>query len=247
MKQLRQKDDEAGINNLDLTTRRKVSPLLRFILMMSAMFSGLRIKKLNCKLPETNGRPVIFVFTHVGKEDQIVFSHVKKHYTILSGDYESLHNNVEGLICSLNGILFFDMCSKKERAEIESRVESILRSGDNILCSMEAAWNLSPNVPVHELFPGMIRSAIRTNAVIMPIGIERFSRKLFGINAGFSFFDPKTYVGRFGSEREEILEGWTFTEDVIREKTYKNDNAPERVFGYVIKKYTKLELFFIKI
>ncbi len=245
MKQLRQKDDEAGINNLDLTTRRKVSPLLRFILMMSAMFSGLRIKKLNCKLPETNGRPVIFVFTHVGKEDQIVFSHVKKHYTILSGDYESLHNNVEGLICSLNGILFFDMRSKKERAEIESRVESILRSGDNILCSMEAAWNLSPNV--HELFPGMIRSAIRTNAVIMPIGIERFSRKLFGINAGFSFFDPKTYVGRFGSEREEILEGWTFTEDVIREKTYKNDNAPERVFGYVIKKYTKLELFFIKI
>lgn len=294
LKQLRQKDDVAKINNLHLSTRRKIAPLLRVILMMSTVFTGIRIEKLNCKLPETNGRPVIFVFTHVGKDDQIVFSRViKDHYTILSGDYESLHNNVEGIICKMNGILFFDMRSKKERAEIENRVESILRVGDNIFCSMEAAWNLSPNVPVHELFPGMIRSAIRTKAVIIPVGIERFSKKLFGINIGSSFFDPMTYVGRFGSEREmldaarddlrvqmadikmqlyfddrifpqinstrdkignyekynkefkkDILQEWTFTEDVIREKAYRNRNAPEEVFGYVIEKYSKLKLYY---
>ncbi len=294
LKQLRKKDDKSHINNLRLSIRKRIIPLFRIILMLNAMWSRIRIEELNCKLPDSNGRPIIFVFTHVGKEDQVVFSHViKNHYTILSGDYESLHNNVEGVICKINGILFFDMQSKKERGEVEDRVEDILKAGDNIMCSMEAAWNLSPNIPVQELFSGMIRSAIRTNAVIMPIGIERFNKKLYGINVCHSYFDPMIYVGKYSCERKmidkargdlreqladikmqlyfaegirssikatrgeignyeeynknfkkDILEGWTFTEEIIREKKYINRNAPEEVFKYVIKRYSKLTLFY---
>lgn len=64
------------------------------------------------------------------------------HYTILSGDYESLHCRVEGLLMYLNGIVFFDMRSKQERMEIEQRVVSVLNSGDSILCSMDANGNV---------------------------------------------------------------------------------------------------------
>lgn len=50
------------------------------------------------------------------------------------------------------------------------------------MCSMEAAWNLSANEIVMELFPGMLRAALRSNALIVPVGIERFSYRLYGIN-----------------------------------------------------------------
>lgn len=42
--------------------------------------------------------------------------------------------------------------------------------------------------------------------------------------------------------KKDILEGWTFTEETIREKRYRN--APKEVFEYVIKKYSKLELLY---
>lgn len=62
------------------------------------------------KIPK--GRQAIFVLMHVGRDDIAIFNEVVgEHYTILSGDYESLHNNVEWFVSALNGTLFFNMKS----------------------------------------------------------------------------------------------------------------------------------------
>ena len=207
LKELRMYDDSSKINNMELKNRKKLNPFLRKMMKVSRIASGIKVIKLNTKLPtEINNRPIIFVLTHVGKDDIAVFNEaITKHYTILSGDYESLHNNIEGFVTILNGVEFFDMRSKTERKEIEKKVVQKLKSGDNILCSMEAAWNLSPNIPVLELFPGMINAAINSNAVIISVGIERFNKKLYGINVGKKIFDPKVYNEKY-KNKEEMLE-----------------------------------------
>ncbi len=291
LKQLRIHDDSSKVSNLSLKERKRIAPFLRILMKGSRIASRIKIYKLNQKVPKIpNDRPIIFVLTHVGKDDQIVFSDIiKEHYTILSGDYESLHNKIEGNICKINGIKFFDMRSQKERNEIGKKVEETLKEGDNILCSMEAAWNLYPNVPVTELFKGMIHSAINANAVIVPVGIERFSKTRYGINVGEEVFDPLTYVEKFQTEeemvnvakddlrqilanlkmklyfhkkiakkikatresigdyeeynkkfKEDILTGWTFTEEAIKEKRYHSKEEPINAFSYLITKYSNL-------
>jgi len=179
------------------------------------------------------------------------------------------------------------MKSPEERSTIEDKVVEVLNSGDNILCSMEAAWNLSANEIVMELFPGMIRAAIKSNAVIVPVGIERFSRKLYGVNMASVVFDPNEYVakhknwdvaieearqdlrqimadlkfqtyfddyiqkeikvfrkeiGDYNSYDEvfkaDILRGWTFTEEIVNSKKFRNKGKPQFAFSYVIDMYS---------
>lgn len=178
--------------------------LLHNMMRLYRSMAGIKIVKLSTQMSVVSDhRSVIFVITHVGKEDITVFNEVTdRHYTILSGDYESLHCRLEGLLMSVNGVLFFDMRSKQERTEIEERVASVLKRGDSVLCSMEAAWNISPNEIVQRLFSGMIRVAMKTNAVIIPIGIERFSKKMYGINISKYVFDPFAYISVRNSKEQ---------------------------------------------
>lgn len=162
----------------------------------------------------------------------------------------------------------------------------ILNDGDNILCSMEAAWNLSANEIVMELFPGMIRAAIKSNSVIIPVGIERFSYRLYGINVASKVFEPNDYVDKYKNIdaaieearhdlrqimadlkfqtyyedyiqkeisvsrksigdycaydkvfKEDILRGWTFTEEIVNSKKYRNRAKPQYAFSYVVDKH----------
>jgi 1-acyl-sn-glycerol-3-phosphate acyltransferase len=191
---------------MELKDRMFFNPFLQKILKLSRIVSKIQVVTMNTVIPEVTGnRPIIFVITHVSRDDMTVFNEVvKRHYTVLSGDYESLCDNVEGFIIRLNGVLFFDMNSTSERKTIVPRVSAVLENGDNILCSMEAAWNLSPNKLVLELFPGMIRAALNSNAVILPVGIERFSNKLYGINISDKIFDPTEYFSNTPVTKENL-------------------------------------------
>ena len=196
LKELRLVDDKNILATMSMSSRLKFNPMLQKAMKLSRIASGIKVVKMNVDLPEQiNNRPVIFVLTHVGKDDIIIFNEaIKQHYTILSGDYESLHNNAEGFITMLNGTLFFDMNSKVERKSVVDRVASVLDNKDNILCSMEGAWNISPNELVGDLFPGMIEAAYKANAVIVPVGIERFNEKFYGINVSKELIDPNKYL-----------------------------------------------------
>jgi 1-acyl-sn-glycerol-3-phosphate acyltransferase len=206
LKYRRVQHESSKIMTMELKDRMVFNPFLQKIIKLSRIVSKIRVVTMNTVIPETIGnRPIIFVITHVGRDDMTVFNEVmKRHYTVLSGDYESLCDNVEGLIIRLNGVLFFDMNSAAERKTIVPRVSDVLESGDNILCSMEAAWNLSPNKLVLELFPGMIQAALNSNAVILPVGIERFSNTLYGINISDRIFDPTEYFTNMPVTKESL-------------------------------------------
>lgn len=219
---LRIQDDNGFLNKIPLKIRKRICVLLRVLMKLSLKVGGIQVHSVNTNIPrEENNRPIIFVLTHCGRDDISVFSkYIKSHYTILSGDYESMHNRIEGLICGLNGQVFFDMKSKTERGTIVDKVVEILNSGDNILCSMEAAWNISPNELVYELFPGLLLAALKSNAVILPIGIERFSKKLYGFNASTEFFYPEKYFGKI-IDSNELEYALTELRDIMASLKYE--------------------------
>lgn len=196
---LKQQDEHSWLGTMSLKERMRVHGILRLLLRADRISKRIVVRKLNKEIPKVpDGRQVIFVLTHVGRDDIAIFNEVVgEHYTILSGDYESLHNNIQGFVLALNGTIFFNMKSQEERSSIEDKVVEVLNSGDNILCSMEAAWNLSANEIVMELFPGMLRAAIKSNSVIIPVGIERFSYRLYGINMAKEVFDPCEYLEKY--------------------------------------------------
>lgn len=288
LRRLKAQDEKSYLGTMSLKQRMRYHGLLRFLLRIDRISKGVKVRKLNTQMPNVpTDRQVIFVLTHVGRDDISIFNEViSEHYTILSGDYESLHNNLQGFVIALNGTVFFNMKSKEERSSIEDRVVEVLKSGDNILCSMEAAWNLSANEIVMELFPGMLRAALRSNALIVPVGIERFSYRLYGINVAQKAFDVNEYITKYQdawqaievaredlrqimadlkfqtyfedyiqkkitvSRKEigdfetyekwfkaDILKGWTFTEEIINEKKYRNKAKPQYAFAYVVDKY----------
>lgn len=192
LKELRIHDD---LNNPSLRNLLILNPFLQRMMTISRIVSKIKVVVVNKKLPKNiPDKPIIFVLSHVGKNDQVVFNEaIKKHYTILSGDYENLHNNIEGLVTRKNGVIFFDMNSQTERKEVVNKVADKLKEGDNILCSMEGAWNISPNKIVTKLFPGMVVAAQKADAIIIPVAIERFSSSLYSINVSNEFFYPSEY------------------------------------------------------
>lgn len=291
LKELRIQDSFSFIDNMPLMFRKLIHPLLSIGLKKDRISKGIEVVILNKEIPkQIRKRRIIFVLTHVGRDDISVFNDAisKRHYTILSGDYESLHNNIEGLVSRINGTKFFDMCSKDDRATVVDGVAEINKK-DDILCSMEGAWNITANKVVLDIFTGMVLSGIKSSAVILPVGIERFDSKLYGINVSRKFFDVKDYfkdkettkenileasstirqmmanakfelyyskkitsrittfrheIGDYATYnkkfKEDILNGWTFTETSIKRKAFHNVQDPISAFSYIKLKYAKM-------
>ncbi len=263
----------------NLRGKQQMHSIMRVVFRLTRVFAGISVVKINAAIPLIpSNRHVIYTISHVGKDDQAVFNELKtKHYTVLSGDYESLYNNIEGWFTKVNGVLFFDMNSKTERKAIVDRVAERLVY-DDILCSMEGAWNISPNCLVYGIFPGMIKAALKSGAVIVPVGIERFNDKLYSLNVSDRYLDPSKEIDRFPNEKDfiewskdyirqelaslkfnayfhekivnkisckrseigefdsyrklfvnDILKNWTFTEEDINRKRYRNPLEPEFV------------------
>lgn len=93
--------------------------------------------------------------------------------------------------------------------------------GDNILCSMEAAWNLSANELVMELFPGMIRAAKKSYSVIIPVGIERFSCRLYGINIAKEIVDPCEHYEKYEEEELAVEQARTDLRHIMAELKFQ--------------------------
>lgn len=291
LKELRLKVEHSIIDNLPMPVYRLLHPILAKELEKDLISKAIKVKELNQEIPSSIGkRPIIFTLTHVGVADITVFSKAipKKHYTILSGDFESLHNRIEGLAFRLNRAKFFDMRSKEDRAKVEDIVVETLKK-DHLLCSMEAVWNTTPNKNIQDLFSGMITAALKANAVILPVGIERFDGKYYGYNVSQQYFDAKEYFQNceFNKEnlkkataevrqlmadakgqlyigediqsqitttrekigdyetyskkfKQEVLSGWTFTEENIREKSYRNPEDPTIALACIQQKYSTL-------
>ena len=125
------------------------------------------------------------------------------------------------------------MNSPMERKTVIQRVSNKLKQNDNILCSMEAAWNLSSNSLVNKFFSGMIYAAYDANALILPVAIERFNSKLYSVNVSDIYFDSQKYFKNVDINKENVKK---YTEEIrqklanLKFETYFDDYIYKKIF-----------------
>lgn len=180
-KYMRDLYEKSRIANLSLETRKKLYPFLYKLLVLMNKLNGNKLCVLDDRRIETS-RPKIYAVTHIGKYDiEVISEAIKEHTYILSGDFENLHGILDGTFLEVNGILYVNENDKKDRRKIKQVMKDKLTAGANIMYFPEGTWNMSPNLLMLKLFPGILEVALETGAEIIPVGIEQYGKQFYAI------------------------------------------------------------------
>lgn len=155
-------------NKFDLADacRRSVHPLLMKAMPGRRNFS---IKVLN-SMPEIEGNK-LFAINHSCASDAPVSSEViKEHFYILVGKQRL--ELIDRIFFFLNGVVFVDRKSKKNRRKSLKRMLKVLRAGKNLAMFPEGTWNMTPSKPMLPLNWGIIELAKQTGVPIIPLILE---------------------------------------------------------------------------
>lgn len=147
-------------------------------------------------------KPVIYAITHIDKYDyQVVSEAIKEHQYPFAGDPETMYRTLDGTFLELNGVIYCDTESKEDRHIAKETAIETLKQGHNLLIYPEGVWNLTSNLLMLPLFPGIIEMARETGCDIVPVAIERYDKE-YKINIG-SEFDVNSYL-KSGLTEDEI-------------------------------------------
>lgn len=123
---------------------------------------------------------VIYACTHMGGVDiETAFEAIQYPCWLFLGDPREVYKNLDGFMLSLNGVICLDSKDKNDRKIAKETAIQLLKHNGSLLIFPEGAWNISPNLPVTELFLGTVEMAFEVMADIVPIAIEFYDNKLF--------------------------------------------------------------------
>ena len=193
----RNKYDSSFVSRLSHKQRLKLHPLLLTIIKAKNKIAGFELETLYDK-SSTTDKPKIFCITHIGKFDIEVASEIiGEHYYLLSGDFENMVGTIEEKFLGFNGVIYVREDDKEDRKRSKEKMIQTLKNGGNLMYFPEGTWNLSPNLPVLQCPYGIVEVAMKSGAIIIPIGIEQYGNKF--IAAIGENFDVSSY-----SEDEKI-------------------------------------------
>lgn len=157
------------------------------------------------------GKPVIFAVTHVGKFDyQIMTEALNKHSYAFAGDPEEMYRTFDGFFMDTSGVIYCDTEDGFDRYIAQNTAVSLLERGTSLMIYPEAIWNLSANLLMLPIFPGVIKMAQEAYVDIIPCAIEQYGDK-FLINIGANFVidnhdtQDNDYVNRKRIELRDIM------------------------------------------
>lgn len=210
----RNKYEKSFLFNLSHRVRFIMHPFLWGAISVQNTVNGFKSRILfDKRVPKTN-KPIIFCITHIGKHDiEICSQLLKKHYYLLSGDFENLHGTFEGNFLELNGIIYLNKYDKEDKTRSKTVSVNTLKNGGNIMWFPEGIWNLSPNQPVLPLPFGIIEVAIKADAAIVPVAIEQYGKDFY-INIG-DIFDLQKYMSTYTDELQLKLAAITDLRDAM--------------------------------
>lgn len=193
----RKKEESSFFSKLSLRQRLLLHPIILAVYKIKNRLGGFTYRIVKDASSETN-RPIIFAITHVGKFDiEVVSEAIKKHYYLLSGDYEHLQGTIDAPFLAANGVIYFNETVKTDRRQATERMVAHLKSGGNLMYFPEGTWNLSENLPVLPCYWGIVEIAQRGNAVVIPVAAEQYG-KHFEICIGNNM-----ELGVYGSSAQE--------------------------------------------
>lgn len=170
-----------------ISWRTFLHPLLIKMVKINRMFTRQKIHLIGDRR-HMGTTPVIYGFTHVGIEDvQILTEAVKEHVILFAGDPQVTYYTFGGFLFWLNGVVWCDAESKTDRKVATEIAMQYLRQGKNLAIYPEGIWNITPNLPVIPLFPGIIRMAQETKCGIVPVAVD-YSGNDYYVNIGEEFY-----------------------------------------------------------
>lgn len=186
-------------------TRKLIHPLPLLAVKLSRIAEGQKLHIIGDKRESTD-KPIIFASTHCHPEDpSSAFEAIKTHAYLFLGDPEDVYQKIEGLLLSMNGVIYLEtrveqeyiqelldlgLITKDEVEEIKrlikfdrkiayARAIEVLKNKTNLLIFPEGAVNITPNLPVMGLFPGTVKMALETGADIVPMALERYGKNIY--------------------------------------------------------------------
>ena len=229
LKEKRLKFENSIINRLNHKVRLVFHPMLWFVITLRNRLSGYKVICLNKANMKTN-RPIIFCITHIGKIDIEISAQVlKKHFYLLSGDFENVHGNLDGFFLELHGIIYLDKFDKEDTKKAKEKAVEIINKNGNIMWFPEGTWNLSANLPVLPLPFGVIEVAKRTGALILPVALEQYDKNVY-VNFG-EIIDVTTYKVQFDNDfsfKLEVIEDLKERLATLKFQIWEKQNKTER-------------------
>ncbi len=175
-KELRKYECENNIPVKGIEIRKKIYKLIQIILKIDRILNKRTLTIVGDERVPTN-KTKIYAATHIGRYDiESAIEATGEATWFIMGDPGETYRNIDGLLLRAHGVSWFDMDDKYDAHTVNERQKQILKSGGNELCFPEAAWNIDPLLPVMDIHPGIVKRAIKTNSVIIPMAIEQYYR-----------------------------------------------------------------------
>ena len=155
--------------------RRVVAPVFRFAVRLMYPKSGcVVLGKTGWKEIErmTSGKPVIYAITHRGIFDVArLIAYALPHVYLITGDEIAFYCTINEHLLKVNGVWFFDRKDSDDGKRMIEWAAKTLLMRQSLIFFPEG----TPNVYGREmlrLFPGIIRIALDSGAIIVPVGNE---------------------------------------------------------------------------
>lgn len=180
---LRKYEYSHGVELKGIKERKRIHKLLFYLLKIDRKIKGEKLIVLKDKRVSHN-KPVIYAATHIGGNDvERVFESIGEHAYVMIGDPGIMYVNTIGKSLDMNGWLPLNTRDKEDRRIAYRRSVELLKKGGNLLVFPEGAYNVFENLPVMNIFPGVVKMARETGCEIIPVAIEQYANNFF-VNIG---------------------------------------------------------------
>lgn len=176
--------------------RQVTRPIVRQALKLEQIPSKYSIKVLSDERIKSN-KPKVYAVTHVARYDiEASVEAIKEQAFILWGDVGELYRGPEILLLKALGIIPVDVEIPDEASEEELKsikedrhisletIIKILKQHGNVLIFPEGAWNTTDNIVVTKLYSGAVEAAIRGEAEIIPVAIDKDKKNRYYVKVG---------------------------------------------------------------
>lgn len=168
--------------------RQRIHPFLIKLLQIKSKLSGLTYEFINENIVEKSDKPVIYAITHIGKYDyEMLLEACPALFAyVFAGDRELMYATVNDTFMQAMGVLWVDTSDKADRGNSFRMMVKYLKQGIPFIIYPEGIWNLTENLPMMKIYPGVVQAAQECDVPIIPIAIEQ-QEKHFMLNVGKEF------------------------------------------------------------
>ena len=183
-KYLESNDPIRTVTKPGLLFRKMIYPIVRRLSGPMTDVEGILLK--DEPMPKS---PKIFAVTHTYSREDIAWaiSFAGEQSYLLTNAWRELFYTADGLALWASGIILVDRYDKENRRASIEKAKRVLELGGNVMIFPEAVWNMSENLLVRKLFPGIYQIAIQTNAPVIPISTMMYGN-MFYVNKGQALF-----------------------------------------------------------